>query len=88
MANHKSAKKSNRQAIDRTELNRARIGRVRSFIRKVEEAITKGDKPAAVAALREAQPEIARAAGKGVIKKETASRKISRLAQRIKKLVA
>ena len=84
MPNTSSAKKRLRQTIKRTEINRARMSRVRTFVRKVEEAIAAGDKQAAGEALREAQPEIMRGANKGVIHKNTASRKISRLAHRIK----
>jgi small subunit ribosomal protein S20 len=83
MPNTSSAKKRLRQTIKRTETNRARMSRVRTFVRKVEEAITAGDKKAAGEALREAQPEIMRGATKGVLHKNTASRKVSRLAQRV-----
>jgi small subunit ribosomal protein S20 len=83
MPNTTSAKKRLRQTIKRTEINRARMSRVRTFVRKVEEAIAAGDKKAAGEALREAQPEIMRGATKGVLHKNTASRKISRLAQRV-----
>lgn len=84
MANTKSAKKATRQAERRTLINKARRSRMRSCVRKVEEAIAKGDKNAASQALREAQPEIMRSASKGVVHKNTASRKISRLSARIK----
>jgi small subunit ribosomal protein S20 len=83
MPNTSSAKKRLRQTIKRTEINRARMSRVRTFVRKVEEAIAAGDKKAAGEALREAQPEIMRGATKGVLHKNTASRKVSRLAQRV-----
>ncbi|MGC8523060.1 MAG: 30S ribosomal protein S20 [Acidibrevibacterium sp.] len=86
MANTASARKRIRQTARRTERNRARKSRVRTFIRKVEAAIAGGDKEAAVTALRLAEPELQRAAGKGVLPKNTASRKISRLAARIKAL--
>lgn len=86
MANTASARKRIRQTARRTERNRARKSRVRTFIRKVEAAIDGGDKEAAVTALRLAEPEMQRAAGKGVLPKNTASRKISRLSARIKAL--
>ncbi|MCA7117863.1 MAG: 30S ribosomal protein S20 [Acidibrevibacterium sp.] len=86
MANTASARKRIRQTARRTERNRARKSRVRTFIRKVEAAIAGGDKEAAVTALRLAEPEMQRAAGKGVLPKNTASRKISRLSARIKAL--
>ena len=88
MAHHKQAKKRIRQTEARTEVNRARRGRVRSFIKKVETAITAGNKDEAATALRVAESEMMRAAGKGIYKKPTASRKISRLSQRIKSLAA
>jgi small subunit ribosomal protein S20 len=88
MANTKSAKKAARQAESRTLVNKARRSRMRSFVRKVEEAIASGDKQAAAVALREAQPEIMRSAQKGIVHRNTASRKISRLSARIKALAA
>ncbi|NWG93103.1 MAG: 30S ribosomal protein S20 [Parvularculaceae bacterium] len=88
MANTSSAKKMVRKIARRTEVNKARRSRVRSFVRKVEEAIAAGDKKAAAAALKEAQPELHRAATKGVAHKLTVSRKLSRLAQRVKRLPA
>ena len=84
MANTKSAKKMVRKIARRTEVNTARRSRMRRFIRKVEEAIASGDKKAASEALQQAQPEIMRAAGKGVILKNTSARKISRLSSRVK----
>jgi len=86
MANTKSAKKANRKIERRTEVNKARRSRMRGFVRKVEEAIGSGDKNAALTALRAAEPEIMRAAQKGVVAKNTASRKVSRLSHRIAKL--
>ncbi len=83
MANTPSARKRVRQIARRTEVNKARRSRIRTFIRRVEEAIASGDREAAVSALRAAQPEIMRGAGKGVIHRNTASRKISRLQHRI-----
>lgn len=88
MANTASAKKATRKIVRRTEINKARRSRVRTFIRKVEEAISAGDAGVAAAALKSAQPELMRAAGKGVVHANTASRKISRLAQRVKALSA
>ena len=86
MANTPSAKKRVRQIARRTAINKARRSRIRTFIRKVEEAIAAGDREAALAALRAAQPEIMRGASRGVLHKRTASRKISRLAQRVNAL--
>lgn len=86
MANTKSAKKAIRKIAAKSAVNRDRRSRMRTFVRKVEEALASGDKGAAEAALREAQPEIMRAAQKGVIHKNTASRKVSRFAQRVKAL--
>lgn len=86
MANHKSAEKRVRQTKAKTEVNRARVSRVRTYVRKVEEAIASGDEVKAKEALKVAQPEIQRAVTKGITKKNTAARKISRLAGRIKKL--
>jgi len=88
MANTPSAKKRVRQIARRTAVNQARRSRIRTFIRKVEEAIAAGDRESALAALRAAQPEIMRGAGKGVLHRNTASRKISRLHQRINRLPA
>ena len=83
MANTPSAKKAARKIARRTAMNRIPRTRMRSFIRKVEEAIASGDKEAARAALREAQPQIMKAASKGIVHKNTASRKVSRLAHRL-----
>ncbi len=84
MANTRSAKKMIRKIAARTERNTARRSRMRTFVRKVEEAIASGDKGAAEAALKAAQPEIMRAATKGVIHKNTSARKISRLSGRVR----
>lgn len=84
MANTRSAKKMVRKIAQRTEVNKARRSRVRTYVRKVEEAIASGDKPAAQEALKAAQPEIMRSVTKGVTHKNTASRKVSRLSARIK----
>lgn len=86
MANTASARKRIRQTEKRTERNRARKSRVRTFLRKVEQAIASGDKGAAQQALQVAQPEMQRAATKGVFHDNTVSRKISRLSARIKAL--
>ena len=86
MAHHKSAKKSIRQTERRTDVNRARTSRVRSFIKKVETAISAGDKKLAADALKEAQPEIHRGVRVGVLHRNTAARKLSRLSARIKAL--
>jgi small subunit ribosomal protein S20 len=88
MANTSSAKKATRKIAARTEVNKSRRSRVRTFLRKVEEAITGGDKAVAAAALLAAQPELMRAAQKGVMHKSTASRKVSRLTLRVNKLTA
>ncbi|MEQ8401160.1 MAG: 30S ribosomal protein S20 [Roseitalea porphyridii] len=88
MANTRSAKKATRKIATRTQVNTARRSRVRTFVRKVEEAIAAGDKSAADAALRAAQPELMRAASKGVMHKNTAARKVSRLAHRVKTIGA
>ena len=88
MPNTPSAKKRLRQTIKRTEVNRARTSRVRTYVRKVEEAIAAGDKDAARAALRACEPELMRGANKGVVHKNMASRKISRLSKRIKGMQA
>jgi small subunit ribosomal protein S20 len=84
MANTKSAKKATRKIARRTEVNRSRMSRLRTFMRKVEEALADDDKAAASEALKAAQPELMRAASRGVIHRNTASRKISRLAARVK----
>ena len=83
MANTQSAKKAARQATRRTAVNKARRTRLRSSVRKVEEAIASGNQDAAAAALKEAEPIIVRAAQKGVAHRKTASRKVSRLSKRI-----
>ena len=84
MANTKSAKKMVRKIATRTEVNKSRKSRVRTFVRKVEEAVASGDKAAAIKALKAAEPEIMRGVTKGVLHKNTASRKVSRLAARVK----
>jgi small subunit ribosomal protein S20 len=86
MANTPQAKKRARQNEARFQINKARRSRIRTFLRKVEEALESGDKEASVAALRAAQPELMRGVTKGVFHKNTASRKMSRLASRVKAL--
>ena len=88
MANSPSSKKRALQAERRADMNKARRSRMRTFVRKVEEALASGDSTAAQAALRDAQPEIMRGVSKGVVHKNTASRKISRLAGRVNALGA
>ena len=83
MANSPSSKKRALQAERRAEINKARRSRMRTFVRKVEEAIATGDQAAATDALKAAQPEIMRNVSRGVVHKNTASRKISRLAGRV-----
>ena len=86
MANTKSAQKMVRKLKKRTEINGARRSRMRTFVRKLEDALKAGDATAAKDALKDAQPEIMRAAQKGILHKNTASRKMSRLAARVKAL--
>ncbi|MBI1495279.1 MULTISPECIES: 30S ribosomal protein S20 [Rhodobacterales] len=86
MANTPQAKKRARQNETRFTVNKARRSRIRTYLRKVEEAIASGDQTAAAAALKDAQPELMRGVTKGVVHKNTASRKISRLSARVKAL--
>ena len=86
MANTPQSKKRARQNERRLEVNKARRSRIRTFLKKVEEAITSGDKSAANTALKSAQPELMRGVTKGVYKKNTAARKMSRLSSRVKSL--
>jgi small subunit ribosomal protein S20 len=86
MANTKSARKAARQAVRKTEINKARRTALRNSMRKVEEAIATGDRAKASAALKAAEPAIMRAAQIGVIHKNNASRKVSRLTHRVAKL--
>jgi small subunit ribosomal protein S20 len=88
MANTASARKAARKIEARTEVNKSRRSRMRTFIRKVEEAIAGGKRDEAVAALKAAEPEIARAAQKGIVHANVAARKVSRLNHRIKALQA
>jgi len=86
MANTKSARKATRVIARRTEVNKNRRAALRGSIRKVEEAISGGDRAKALAALKDAEPAIMRAAQRGIVHKSTASRKVSRLSKRIAKL--
>lgn len=88
MANSASAKKRIRQTATRTQVNRSRLSGIRTAVRKVEEAIASGDKSAAEAALRAAQPLLARGAQRNVVSANMASRKLSRLSHRIKGMAA
>ncbi|MHA1517103.1 MAG: 30S ribosomal protein S20 [Alphaproteobacteria bacterium] len=88
MANTKSAKRAVRQISRRTAVNKARRSSMRSSIRKVEEAITAGNKEAAQAALKEAEPIMARTAQKGLLQRRAASRKVSRLAKHVSSMGA
>jgi small subunit ribosomal protein S20 len=88
MANTKSAKKAARKIARRTIVNKSRRSRVRNYVRRVEEAIAAGDRNHALAMMKEAEPQIMRAAQKGVLHKNSASRKVSRLVARIAKLGA
>ncbi|WP_119388722.1 30S ribosomal protein S20 [Taklimakanibacter lacteus] len=84
MANTSSAKKATRVAARRAVINKNRTSQVRSSVRKVEEALKSGDKAAAEAALKAAEPQLMRGAQKGVLHKNAAARKVSRLAKRVK----
>ena len=88
MANTKSAKKAARKIARRTIVNKSRRSRMRNYVRKVEEAIAAGDRDRALVVMKEAEPQIMRAAQKGVLHKNSASRKVSRLVARIAKLGA
>ena len=88
MANHKSAEKRIRQTVTRTAVNRKRTNLIKASLKKVEAAIASGNQAAAKAALKEAQPTLMSGVSKGVVKLGTASRKMSRLSSRIKKLAA
>jgi small subunit ribosomal protein S20 len=88
MANSPQARKRIRQTLRRTEVNRARRGRIRTFIKDVEKALASGQAEQAEAALKVAEPEIMRGVSKGVLAKNTASRKISRLSQAVRALKA
>ena len=83
MANTPQAKKRIRRNNKRAEINGARMSRIRTFVKKVENACSEGDKAAAADALKAAQPELARGVARGVLHKNTASRKLSRLTKRV-----
>jgi small subunit ribosomal protein S20 len=83
MANTPQAKKRIRRNANRAEINGARVSRIRNFVKKVELAIAGGDKTAAADALKQAQPELARGVARGVLHKNTAARKLSRLSTRV-----
>jgi small subunit ribosomal protein S20 len=83
MANTPQAKKRIRRNDRRSEINGARVSRIRTFVKLVESALAAGDKDRAAAALRQVQPELARGVSKGVVHKNTASRKLSRLSKRV-----
>ena len=86
MAHHRSAKKRIRQTEKRTAVNRSRVSRIKTYVRKVEDALAKGDFDVARAAFAEAEPEIRRGVTKGVVHLNTASRRISRLSRRVRAL--
>ena len=86
MAHHQSAKKRIRQTTRRTEINRSRVSRIRTYVKKFDAALASGDKAAAEAALREAMPELQRGVTRGVLHRNTVSRKISRMSPRVKAL--
>lgn len=88
MANNPGARKAIRKIAARTEVNKARRSRVRTYVRKFEEAVTSGDAAVAQSAFVEAQSELMRAVSKGVVHKNTGARKVSRLAARLKTLTA
>ena len=88
MANTKSAQKAVRKIERRTAVNKSRRSQMRTYVRKVEEALEAKDAPAAAQALKDAEPMVARAAQKGILHKNTASRKISRLTKRVKALAS
>ena len=88
MGNSRSAKEAVRRSARRSAVRRARRGQMRTYLRKVEEAIASGDANAATTALADAQPLVMRAAQKGIVHKNTASRKVSRLTARVKAMAA
>ena len=86
MAHHKSAQKRIRRNARRAEINRARVSRIRTFVKNVESALSSGDKAAAEVAFKLAEPELHRGVTKGVLHRNTAARKISRLSKRVRAL--
>ena len=87
MAHHQSAKKRIRQTTRRTDVNRSRVSRIRTYVKKFDLALASGDKAAAAAAFREAMPELQRGVTRGVLHRNTVSRKLSRMSARVKALV-
>jgi small subunit ribosomal protein S20 len=88
MAHHRSAQKRLRQTVKRTAINRSRRSRIRTYLKKFEQAVASGDPDAARTALRAAEPEIRRGVNKGVLKLNTASRRISRLTRKVNEVEA
>ena len=88
MANTPQAEKRIRRNARRAEINKARVSRIRTFVKKAESTIASGDQASATAALAAAQPEMMRGVSKGVLHKNTVARKISRLAKRVKALAS
>ncbi|MGE0755217.1 MAG: 30S ribosomal protein S20 [Alphaproteobacteria bacterium] len=88
MANHKSSQKRIRQTTRRTEVNRNRISRIRTYVKRVDQAVAAGDKVAAQDALKVAQAELMRGVSKGVLKLATVSRKVSRMSARVKQIAS
>ncbi len=88
MAHSRQAKKRVKQTLRQTQVNRARVSRIRTFLKRVELAVTSGDAATAREALRAAQPEIMRGVTKGVLKRNAAARRVSRLARRVKALAS
>ncbi|UCH73665.1 MAG: 30S ribosomal protein S20 [Rhodospirillales bacterium] len=86
MAHHQSAKKRIRQTARRTDVNRNRVSRIRTFVKKFELAVASGDKDAAQAALRAAAPELQRGVSRGILHRNTVARKISRMSAKVKQL--
>jgi small subunit ribosomal protein S20 len=86
MAHHRSAKKRIRQTTRRTDVNRSRVSRIRTYVKKFDLALASGDKAAAEAAFREAMPELQRGVTRGVLHRNTVSRKLSRMSARVKAL--
>jgi small subunit ribosomal protein S20 len=86
MANHQSAKKRIRQTTRRTEVNRSRVSRIRTYVKKFDLAVASGDKASAETAFREAMPEMQRGVTRGVLHRNTVSRKISRMSAQVKAL--
>jgi small subunit ribosomal protein S20 len=88
MAHHKSAQKRIRRNARRSDVNSARVGRIRTYLHYCEEAIALGDRDKALAALKKAEPELMRGVGRGVIRRNTAARRVSRMVRRVKAMQA